>query len=61
MQGRSDILCSMSKLKEGMIMSNKTGRRLGARRDVDMTQGSIVRHIICFAFPLLLGNLFQQL
>ena len=42
-------------------MSNKTGRRLGARRDVDMTQGSIVRHIIYFAFPLLLGNLFQQL
>jgi len=31
------------------------------RRDVDMTQGSIIRHIITFAFPLLLGNLFQQL
>jgi putative MATE family efflux protein len=26
-----------------------------------MTQGSITRHIIAFAFPLLLGNLFQQL
>ncbi len=26
-----------------------------------MTQGSIVSHIITFAFPLLLGNLFQQL
>ncbi|MBR5225131.1 MAG: MATE family efflux transporter [Clostridia bacterium] len=34
---------------------------LKARRDVDMTQGSIARHIIYFAFPLLLGNLFQQL
>ena len=33
----------------------------GKRRDVDMTQGSIVRHIISFAFPLVLGNLFQQL
>ena len=32
----------------------------GARGDVDMTEGSISRHILAFAFPLLLGNLFQQ-
>lgn len=31
------------------------------RQDVDMTQGDITRHIIGFALPLLLGNLFQQL
>ncbi len=31
------------------------------RRDVDMTQGNITRHIISFALPLLLGNIFQQL
>lgn len=31
------------------------------RKDVDMTEGSIVRHLILFAFPLLLGNVFQQL
>ena len=31
------------------------------RRDVDMTEGSILRHIIAFALPLLLGNIFQQL
>ncbi len=31
------------------------------KRDVDMTQGSITRHIIMFALPLLAGNLFQQL
>lgn len=31
------------------------------RRDVDMTQGNILGHIIRFALPLLLGNLFQQL
>lgn len=31
------------------------------RRDVDMTQGNITRHIITFALPLLIGNLFQQL
>ena len=30
-------------------------------RDVDMTQGSILKHLISFAFPLLIGNLFQQL
>lgn len=32
-----------------------------ARHDVDMTQGSIVAHLLKFAFPLLLGNIFQQL
>ncbi len=31
------------------------------RRDVDMTDGSIIRHLITFAFPLLIGNIFQQL
>ncbi len=28
---------------------------------VDMTEGSILRHIITFAIPLLIGNVFQQL
>lgn len=37
-------------------------RRLGGKAtDVDMTQGSILGHLLKFAFPLLLGNLFQQL
>lgn len=31
------------------------------KRDVDMTQGSITKHIIMFALPLLAGNIFQQL
>ena len=31
------------------------------KQDVDMTQGNILRHIISFSIPLLLGNLFQQL
>ena len=31
------------------------------RGDVDMTEGSIVRHILTFALPLLVGNIFQQL
>ena len=30
-------------------------------KDVDMTQGNIIRHLITFAFPLLIGNIFQQL
>ena len=42
-------------------MARKAIRLPLSRRDVDMTQGSIARHILSFAFPLLLGNLFQQL
>ena len=30
-------------------------------KDVDMTKGNITRHIISFALPLLIGNIFQQL
>lgn len=31
------------------------------QRDTDMTSGSIVRHLLVFAVPLLIGNVFQQL
>ena len=31
------------------------------RSDVNMTEGSIIRHLLVFALPLLVGNLFQQL
>lgn len=31
------------------------------KRDIDMTEGGIFRHLITFAVPLLLGNLFQQM
>ncbi len=31
------------------------------RKDVDMTEGPIVGHLIRFAMPLLVGNIFQQL
>lgn len=37
------------------------GFALKRRQDVDMTEGNITRHIISFALPLLLGNIFQQL
>ena len=33
----------------------------GGRRDVDMTAGNITKHLIYFALPLLIGNIFQQL
>ncbi len=31
------------------------------RKDVDMTEGSILKHLVTFAIPLLIGNLFQQM
>jgi len=31
------------------------------KKDVDMTHGNITQHLITFALPLLLGNIFQQL
>ena len=34
--------------------------RQAGKNDVDMTSGSIVRHLIRFSLPLLAGNLFQQ-
>ncbi len=33
----------------------------GRRKSVDMTEGNIARHLIMFALPLLVGNVFQQL
>lgn len=42
-------------------MSSQQSPRLSKQRDVDMTHGNINGHIIRFAIPLLLGNLFQQL
>ncbi len=42
-------------------MFPKTQHSTLRKRDVDMTEGSILRHIIAFSIPLLIGNLFQQL
>ena len=44
-------------------MHTKTAKAFSLRRrkDVDMTEGNITRHIISFALPLLIGNVFQQL
>ncbi len=44
-------------------MSEKAKFSLSPKKakDVDMTQGNITRHLISFALPLLIGNIFQQL
>lgn len=42
-----------------MVLAKKS--IFGKRNDIDMTHGSIVKQILAFAFPLLIGNLFQQL
>ena len=42
-------------MHHGHILTPKKGK------DVDMTQGNIVRHLIIFALPLLAGNVFQQM
>lgn len=36
-------------------------RKFGKRKQADMTEGNIIRHLITFAFPLFIGNIFQQL
>ncbi len=43
------------------ILPTKKSSHLRAKNEADMTQGSILHHIITFAFPLMIGNLFQQL
>ena len=43
---------------EKTIKENRVRKR---RNDVNMTEGSIIRHLVVFAAPLLLGNIFQQL
>jgi len=41
---------------------NLIKRIVGSHKtDVDMTDGSIAKHLINFAIPLLIGNIFQQL
>ena len=46
---------SSAHARKQSILTPKKGK------DVDMTQGNIAKHIISFAIPLLLGNIFQQL
>lgn len=43
------------------LESKENNMRLSKQQTVDMTTGNILGHIIRFAFPLMIGNLFQQL
>lgn len=43
---------------EKTIPTNRVRKRTN---DVNMTEGSIIRHLVVFAAPLLVGNIFQQL
>ena len=43
---------------EKTIPNNRVRKR---KNDVNMTEGSITRHLVVFAAPLLVGNIFQQL
>lgn len=43
------------------MSSAQTKKGFLSKKDVDMTEGNILRHLITFALPLLLGNIFQQL
>lgn len=38
----------------------KTNRVRKRKNDVNMTEGSIIHHLVAFAAPLLVGNIFQQ-
>ncbi len=44
-----------------MFGNKNPGKNRVRSQSMDMTQGSITRQLIAFAFPLLVGNLFQQL
>ena len=56
-------ICHEIKMIGAQVMHTKTAKTFSLRRrkDVDMTEGNITRHIISFALPLLIGNVFQQL
>ena len=46
-------------MSRNILHRNRPAAKRG--RDVDMTQGSITKHLITFALPLLAGNIFQQM
>lgn len=38
---------------------SKLGSLIRPKQDIDMSEGSIIRHLINFSLPLMLGNIFQ--
>jgi len=51
----------LSEYGKGIFIMSKLLSLVRPRKDVDMTEGPIVGHLIRFAMPLLIGNIFQQL
>ena len=43
------------------IKGNKMAQTRTAKKKIDMTQGSIIRNVIMFAIPIVIGNILQQL
>lgn len=60
---RSAIISKKNIMREGvsLIGIRKHTAPRTIRHSMDMTQGNITQQLIAFAFPLLIGNLFQQL
>lgn len=54
---------AITKFKETVSNAAESAKHRfsGGKQNVDMTEGNIVRHLILFALPLLIGNIFQQL
>lgn len=48
-------------MREGFPLTAMKKQNPVSRHSMDMTHGNITRQLISFAFPLLIGNLFQQL
>ena len=55
------VIISKQDVITTMRMNSVSKFSLRRRKDVDMTEGNITQHIISFALPLLIGNVFQQL
>ena len=51
----------MSNINSNSSAAAVKKRHAGKKLELDMTTGSIAKNLITFAFPLLVGNLFQQL
>ena len=45
-------------MSQDTVSENASGRQL--KKQVDLTEGSPGKSLLMFAFPMILGNLFQQ-
>ena len=57
----SSAFCQVAFSLLSVLNHSLTERENAVSRAIDFTQGSIQKNLLAFAFPLFLGNLFQQL